>query len=77
MSHRIELYDEEIALLLQALEDAITYRDARLHVVQSAVRRRDRRLQVGSGRESDAGGAHRKMVRDYEQIALKLRNRSN
>jgi hypothetical protein len=71
----IELSQDEVALLLQALEDAVAYRDARSHVVQSAVRRRERRAGGSSRLESDAGADHRDRVRAYEALALKLRTR--
>ena len=76
MSHPIDFSDEELALLLQALEDGITYRDARSHVMHSAVRRHSRRAELASGRESESGAAHRQQARDYEQLALKLRSRA-
>jgi hypothetical protein len=73
MSPVIELSDEEVALLLQAVEDAVTYRDARSHVVQSAVRRRERRAGGSSRPDADVGADHRERVRAYEALALKLR----
>jgi hypothetical protein len=69
----IELSDEEVAVLLQALEDAAVYRDARSHVLQSAVRRRDRRSSAPSASAQDAGAEHRRQARAYQALALKLR----
>jgi hypothetical protein len=76
MTRAVEFTDEELALLLEALEDAAVYRDARSHVLQSAVRRRDRRRAIGSPADSDVGADHRRKALAYEALALKLKRTS-
>ena len=71
----IELSEGDVHLLLQALEDAVAYRDARSHVLKSAIRRRERQITGSSRRDSDAGVEHRDRVRAYEELARKLRRR--
>lgn len=68
----IELTDDELALLLAALEEAAFFRDARSNVVRSAVRRRDRRAGSASASDADTGAEHRQRARDYQSLAVKL-----
>lgn len=69
----IELTDEELALLLNALEEAAFFRDARSNVVRSAVRRRERRFGSSSAGAGDFGGEHLSKARAYGSLATKLR----
>lgn len=55
-----------MALLVEALQDAAFYRDARSRVLRSAVRRRGV-AEPGSGDE------HRAKARAYEVLALRLK----
>jgi hypothetical protein len=68
----IELSEEELALLLDSLEEAAFFRDARSNVVRSAVRRKERRvgsMQAGAPQGED----HRRKAREYAALAVKLR----
>lgn len=69
----IELTEAEVALLLEALEEAAFFRDARSNVVRSAVRRRDRRFAPAEAGAGEAGEEHRRKARAYADVALKLR----
>jgi len=65
MTERVEIAREELALVLEALDDAAYYRETRSRVIESAVRRR--------GRESDASEFHRHKAQAYSALAIKLR----
>lgn len=71
MADRVEITHEELALMLEALEDAAFYRDSRSHVLKSAAKRSARRSTL------DAGGAdpdvHRRKAQDYTALAVRLR----
>jgi len=64
----VELTAEEVALLVEALQDAAFYRDTRSHVLRSAVRKRG-----GAPEERDE---HRAKARAYEALALRLKRSS-
>jgi hypothetical protein len=65
MSVRGEITPQELALILEALDDAAYYRETRSRVLETAVRRR--------GRESDASDVHRRQAQAYSALAVKLR----
>jgi len=67
LAKAVELTADEVALLVEALQDAAFYRDTRSHVLRSAVRRR--------GGEPGGRDEHRSKARAYEALALRLRNR--
>jgi hypothetical protein len=64
MPDSVRLTQGELGLILDALGDAVFYRDARSHVLRGAVRRR--------GGASDAGDEHRIKARAYEELARRL-----
>jgi hypothetical protein len=64
----VELTDEEIELIIEALHDAAFYRDSRAHVMRSVVRRK--RPESNS---DAAGEEHRSQARAYEALVLKLK----
>lgn len=68
----IEVTDDELALLLNALEEAAFFRDARSNVVRSAVRRRDRRTGAPAGTDATTGVEHQQRARTYQTLAAKL-----
>jgi hypothetical protein len=70
MNKPVELTEEELALILEALGDATFYRDTRARVLQMAVRRAARR---GPGAGSDRED-HQAKARAYEALAIKLRS---
>jgi IS5 family transposase len=74
VSGPVEITHEELALILEALDDAAFYRDARSRIVESAVRRRSRGesplVASGANRES-----HQRKVQAYNALAVKLRQR--
>lgn len=61
----IQITRDELDLILDALGDAVFYRDARSHVLRGAVRRR--------GGAADAGDDHRRKARAYEELGIRLR----
>ena len=67
MADPIQITRDELDLILDALGDAVFYRDARSHVLRGAVRRR--------GGAADAGHEHRRQARAYEELAAPLRKR--
>ena len=70
MKKPVEITEEELALLLDALGDAAFYRDTRARVLKMAVRRAARRgPPTESGRED-----HQAKARAYEALAIKLRS---
>jgi hypothetical protein len=67
-----EISDAELELILDALEDATIYRDARSRVVDGAVRRHARRTGASPANQT-GGDADRDKVRAYSELALKLK----
>jgi hypothetical protein len=67
----VEVSDADLRLILQALEDAAVYRDARSRVLDSAVRRHTRRTGAATARPAE--DANRDKVRAYSALALKLK----
>jgi hypothetical protein len=77
MSAHVELTPAELALIVEALQDAAFYRDARSHVLKSAARRQNRRSATAP--EPSAADAstdiHRRQAKAYEALALKLKQK--
>jgi len=67
-----EITRDELALVLEALDDASFYRDARSHVLKSAVKRAGRRLAHEP--EVDPGDVHRSKATAYRALAVRLRS---
>jgi len=65
MSKEIELTSEELALIVEALQDALVFRDSRSRVIQRAVRMK------GSPR-GETGEVDRRKSREYEALMRKL-----
>jgi len=65
LAKTVELTAEDVALLVEALQDAAFYRDTRSHVLRSAVRRR--------GGAPEGRDEHRAKARAYEALALRLK----
>ena len=65
MADSTEITRNELDLILDALGDAVFYRDARAHVLRGAVRRR--------GGDAEAGDEHRRKARAYEELARRRR----
>ncbi len=70
MKRKVEIIVEELGLILDALGDAIFYRDTRARVLKMAVRRAARR---GPASDSDRDD-HKAKARAYEALAIKLRS---
>ncbi len=68
MRKPVELTAEELALLVEALQDAAFYRDTRSHVLRSAVRKR--------GGAPEGRDEHRAKARAYQALALRLKSSS-
>jgi len=74
VTKRVELSDEELTLLLDALEEAAFFRDARSRVIDSAVRRQARRRDpAGVPSQSETGDEHRDRMAAYQALRTKLR----
>src|SRR2546421_12144949 len=59
----VELDDADVALILEALEDAAVYRDARSRVLDMAVRRQARRGSAPAATGGGVGAEHEKAKR--------------
>jgi len=71
----IELTHAELALMLDALDDASLCRDTRSRVLKSAIKRGNRRSQaITSGAESPDGDDHRGKSQAYAALAIKVRS---
>jgi hypothetical protein len=68
----VEVSREELALILEALEDAAFYRDTRSRVLDSAVKRQRRRTAAPADPARGAGEVHRLKARAYHDLAVKL-----
>jgi len=66
-----EINRDELELILEALDDASFYRDARSHVLKTAVKRASRRSAHIP--ETDSG-VHRVKADAYRALAVKLRS---
>ena len=71
----MNLSDTEIALMIEALEEAAMFHDARSRVIDTAARRSARRFpgraaDPGTGREAD-----RQKARSYAALAARLKGR--
>ena len=65
MSNEIEFTSEEIALIVEALQDAMVFRDSRSRVIQRAAR-----MKGSPGGET--GEADRRKSCEYEALMRKL-----
>jgi hypothetical protein len=65
-----EVSDAELALIVEALEDAAYYRDTRSRVLDSAVRRQARRSSPAIRSGTDE---HREKARAYNALAARLK----
>ena len=73
MAGKVEILADEVALIVEALEDAAYFRDSRSRAIKSAVRRRSRSLSPKPGAEGDAPEPDRLKAKAYEALAIKLR----
>jgi hypothetical protein len=79
MTARAQITDEELALILEALDDASCYRDSRYHVLRSAVKRRSLRAPSSSITIDAEGGGpevHQRKARAYAALAVERRNKT-
>ena len=67
-----EINRDELELILEALDDASFYRDARSHVLKSAAKRAC--LRSAHIPETDSGDLHRVKADAYRALAVKLRS---
>ena len=70
-----DLTEDELRLIIEALEEAAMFHDARSRVIDTAARRSARRFpgraaKPGAGRESD-----RRKAQDYAALAARLKSR--
>ena len=73
----MEVSDSDLALIIQALEEAAMWQDARSRVIDTASRRSARRypgraVDPGAARESD-----RQKAREYAALATRLKARAS
>ncbi|MDQ6721443.1 MAG: hypothetical protein M3003_11705 [Candidatus Dormibacteraeota bacterium] len=82
MTKKVEIAGPDLALILEALDDAAFYRDARSRVLKSAVKRAGRRSPVSPtsppmGDIVDAAtDVHRQRSQAYTALATKLRRQT-
>ncbi len=82
MTTEAQITEGELALILEALDDAAYYRDSRARVLKTAVKRRTRRLPqsetpgTSTIQQGTATDNHRRKAQAYEALALKLRRSS-
>lgn len=69
---RIEITQEEAQLIVEALQDAMFYRDARAHVSGRMVRRAQSR-GARTAHSGSAGDEHRAKAQSYAALAAGLR----
>jgi hypothetical protein len=72
LSEPVEITRADLALLVQALEDAAFFREARSRVLQTA-HRRAKREPLGPSAGSDDREAHRRKADAYLALAAKLK----
>jgi hypothetical protein len=72
LSEPADITRADLALLVQALEDAAFFREARSRVLQTA-HRRAKREPLGPSAGSDDREADRRKVEAYLALALKLK----
>jgi hypothetical protein len=65
-----EVSEDDLALIIEALEDAAFYRDTRSRVLESAVRRHTRHSPPAPRSDDDQ---HRDKARAYNALALRLK----
>jgi hypothetical protein len=74
-SRKVQLTDGDLALVLEALDDAAYFREARSRVVKAAVKRRMQRF--GSARVgtegAPSGAVDRDKAKAFQALAIKLR----
>jgi len=74
MTKRVEITEDELALILQALEDAAFYRDTRSRVLKSAAKRGSRR-SLSSPAGPTATDVHQGRAQVYAALAVNLKTR--
>ena len=75
MTKRVEITDDELELILEALDDAGYYRDTRSRVLRSAVK--SPRSLSPTTNDPGAGGAdaHQQKAKAYQAMAARLRKK--
>ena len=63
-----QITDSELELILEALEEASVFRDARSRAIANTARRRGRGIS-----DAPPGVADKQKARDYTSLAVKLR----
>ena len=76
MTDRAQITYEELALILEALDDAAFYRDSRSHVLRSAKRRTLRSHSAAIDGEGGGPDVHQSKAKAYAALAIELRNKS-
>jgi hypothetical protein len=82
MTRKVEITPSELALILEALDDAAYYRDSRSRVLKGAVKRSSRRLLLSPASliptdESSATDVHRRKAQAYGALAIKLAHQTD
>lgn len=73
MTKPVEITREQLALILEALDDAAYYRDARSRVLKSAMRKRSGR-SITTDVVGAAGDVHQRQAQAYGALAIKLKH---
>jgi hypothetical protein len=82
MTKNVEIAGPDLALILEALDDAAFFRDARSRVLKSAVKRAGRRSPAPStsppmsDSDGTAADVHRRQSQAYAALAMKLRRQT-
>ena len=72
----MEIPGDDIRLILEALEDAMVFRDGRSKALANAVRRSSRKFPQRGAQEGAGAEADRQKAKDYAALAAKLKSRT-
>lgn len=71
----VEIVEPDIGLVLDALEDAMVFRDGRASAIANAVRRSSRKFPGLGAQDGSAAEADRAKARQYAALAARLKAR--
>ncbi len=69
----MQVSESDLALIIQALEEAAMWQDARSRVIDTAARRSARRFPGRAAEPATGRDADRQKARDYAALAARLR----
>ena len=71
----MDVNDDDLSLIIEALEAASMWHDARSRVIDTAARRSARRYPGRAAGPGEARDADRQKAKAYAELAARLRNR--